>query len=307
MSSSNAAPEAAAQRWALALLILGGVTIGFAPILARLSETGLIAAAAWRLTLAVPAMALLPRRANAAGPRLSLRQASPRIRRLLVFSGMCFAGDVSCFHSALALTSVANATLLVNLAPVFVGLAAWLFWRQRPDRAFLLGLAAALLGGWALSAGAAHPAAGSDPGRGLQGDLLSLLAALFYAGYLVALKEVAAVLSFRTVMIVGCSITAVLLWIAAALLGDVLLPHSLWGWTVVLLLGIVVHAGGQGAITAALASLPVGFSSLVLLLQGVVAAIAAWMLFDQPMTALQMLGAAGIVFGIVLARRTRSR
>ena len=43
-------------------------------------------------------------------------------------------------------TSVTNATLLANLASIFVTLAAWLLWRQRPRGEFLAGLGAALAG-----------------------------------------------------------------------------------------------------------------------------------------------------------------
>jgi len=41
---------------------------------------------------------------------------------------------------------VANATLLANLASIFVTLAAWLFLRQRPTRMFLAGSVVVLVG-----------------------------------------------------------------------------------------------------------------------------------------------------------------
>ena len=48
---------------------------------------------------------------------------------------------------------MATSTLLVNLAPVFVALGAWLFLGQRFGAAFLIGMAMALAGAALLVAG----------------------------------------------------------------------------------------------------------------------------------------------------------
>src|SRR5690606_15931030 len=93
--------------------------------------------------------------------------------------------DLTFWHYGIAMTSVANASLLCALAPVAVALFSWIVLKERPTRLFVLALALALGGAGAMSAG-------SDGGQGsspLLGDLLSLMVAGWYAGYFLALKK----------------------------------------------------------------------------------------------------------------------
>ena len=69
-----------------------------------------------------------------------------RLSGLLGLAGLFFAGDLSVWHWSLKLTSVANATLLVNFAPVFVTLGGWLIFGQRVRMIFILGMVLALSG-----------------------------------------------------------------------------------------------------------------------------------------------------------------
>ena len=71
-------------------------------------------------------------------------------------------------------------------------------------------------------------------------------------------------------------------------------------------LALVSHAGGQGLLSVALGRLPTVFSSLVIFLEAVAAAGFAWLLLDEPVSLLQALGGAVILYGIWVARpRTR--
>src|SRR6185436_16707837 len=81
-------------------------------------------------------------------------------------------------------TSVANSTLLANLAPIFVTLAGWLFWKQRFTRTFLVGMVVAIAGMFVLVG--PNFALG---GTRLLGDALGALTAVFYAGYMLAIKN----------------------------------------------------------------------------------------------------------------------
>jgi drug/metabolite transporter (DMT)-like permease len=59
---------------------------------------------------------------------------------------------------------------------------------------------------------------------------------------------------------------------------------------------------GQSLIAYAMARLRASFSSIGLLLQPFVAAIAAWLLLGETITLLQLAGGATILAGIALAR-----
>ncbi|MDZ4052529.1 MAG: EamA family transporter, partial [Phenylobacterium sp.] len=112
------APQSSDGR-ALAVLIFGAVVIGFVPILVRLSDTGSAAAGFWRLAFALPLLALMTRRAGAGLGRAP--------SRLAMVAGVMFALDLGFWHYGIALTSVANATVLTNLPPVVVTAFAWIF------------------------------------------------------------------------------------------------------------------------------------------------------------------------------------
>ena len=64
----------------------------------------------------------------------------------LFLGGICFALDMVIWHWSLSLTSVANATLMANTAPVFVVLFGLLFLNYKIKFSFILTLFFALLG-----------------------------------------------------------------------------------------------------------------------------------------------------------------
>lgn len=280
---------------ALAALLAGATCIALSPIWVRLADVGPTASAFWRVALAVPLLWLL---CAAFEPRA---RALPRARerRWLVLAGIAFAGDLGFWHWSIQLTSVANSTLLANLASLFVTLAAWLIWKQKPTLVFLAGLATALAGVAMLvrASLAWSPTA-------LVGDALGVVTAMFYAWYLLSVKEVrdrgAATLRL---MAVTTTITALLLLPAALASGEVLLPQTAAGWGVLAGLAWISHAGGQGLIAWALAHLPAAFSSVSLLFQPVMAAAFAWLLLGETLAPLQIAGGAVVLAGIWLARR----
>jgi drug/metabolite transporter (DMT)-like permease len=279
---------------ALAGLFAGATCIALSPIWVRVSDVGPTVSAFWRVALAVPLLWIL-----LAASRKGAPPARAPHRGYLLAAGVAFAGDLAFWHWSIQYTSVANSTLLANLATIFVTLAAWLLWKQRPTRLFLAGLGAALVG-----VGLLVRSSLSFSATALLGDALGVVTAMFYAWYLLSVKEVrdrgAATLQL---MAVTTTITALLLAPVALVSGEPLLPASLNGWLVLLGLAWISHSAGQGLIAYALAHLPAAFSSVSLLFQPVMAAVFAWLLLGEPLVALQVAGAAVVLCGIWLARR----
>jgi drug/metabolite transporter (DMT)-like permease len=277
---------------ALGVLLIGATCIALSPIFVRLSEAGPTATAFWRVALAVPPLWLFCFMGAA-------RRSYPGKWPLLLAAGFAFAGDLAFWHTSIKLTSVANSTLLANLASLFVTLAAWIFLRQRPSRVFLAGLGAALFGVTLL----VHTSLEFSP-TGLKGDALGVVTAMFYAGYILAVKglrdrgETALYL-----MAVTSTLSAALLLPAAIATGEPFFPATVSGWITLLGLALVSHALGQGLIAYALAHLPAAFSSVSLLFQPVMAALFAWLLLAEPLVALQVAGGLIVLLGIWLARR----
>ena len=275
-------------------LFSGAFCIALSPIWVRVSEVGPTASAFWRVALAVPLLWALFALTRSVGTALEKKQFG-----LLLAAGLAFAGDLAFWHWSIQYTSVANSTLLANLASIFVTLAAWILWKQRPGGLFLAGLAAALLGTGLL----VRASLGFSP-TALLGDALGVVTAMFYAWYLMSMKRLrergAATLQL---MAVTTTITAVLLLPIAFASGETLLPPSAAGWLKLLGLAWISHAAGQGLIAYALARLPAAFSAVGLLLQPVLAGIFAWLLLGEALAALQVAGGAVVLAGIYLAHR----
>jgi drug/metabolite transporter (DMT)-like permease len=278
---------------ALFALFCGATFIALSPIWVRLADVGPTASAFWRVALAVP----LLWSAFAIAPHAAVTRPQ---WRLLTLAGVAFAGDLVFWHWSIQFTSVANSTLLANLASIFVTLAAWMLWRQKPRATFLVALALALAG-----VGMLVRSSLTFSPRALLGDALGVITAMFYAWYLLSVKGLrdrgAATLRL---MAVTTSVTALVLLPLALASGEVLLPGSATGWMILFGLAWITHAGGQGLIAFALAHLPAAFSSVGLLFQPVMAAAFAWVLLGEPLVALQGVGGAVVLVGIYLARRS---
>jgi drug/metabolite transporter (DMT)-like permease len=285
---------------ALLALFAGALAIGSSGIFVRLSETGPTATAFWRGALALPFLAvwvLLERRGRAA--RAAPPAAAPSRREpLFLWAGVFFAGDLALWHSSLLLTSIAASTLEANCAPIFVTLAAWVLWGERPRLGFLLALAGAFAGMLLILA----PKLGAG-GHALLGDALGLGTACCYAAYILAVARLrtrhgTAIVMFNTTLV----FTVLLLPLA---LGQKFLPDNLHGWLLLAGCALSAQVIGQSLIAYALAHLPATFGAVGLYVQVIAAAIYARLLLDERLTTLQLAGGLVVLVAIALARTTQ--
>lgn len=281
--------------WPFVALLGGALGIGFAPIWVRLSQVGPSATGFYRLLLALPFLWAWygSEKPNAdSAPAVSPNQPWAK----LALAGFFFAGDLAFWHWSIRWTTVANSTLFANCAPLFVTLGAWLLYRETITARFVLGLAMALAGCLIL----AQASFSFDPRR-LAGDGLGLVTALFYAGYMLTLKSLRNSCSTPKILAWAGLVTCPLLWLAAYLSGETLVPPSAAGWWTLLGLAVTSHVGGQGLIAYAMGHLSASFLSLTLLLQPLVAAILARFILAEGITARQWCGGAVVLAGIMLA------
>jgi drug/metabolite transporter (DMT)-like permease len=276
---------------ALPALLLGGIAIGFSPIFVRLSELGPIATGFYRLLLALPLLWLWM--------RWETRRAAPAPAWLpMAVPGILFAGDILFWHWSITYTTVANATLFANLAPVIVTAGAWLFLRERISFAFLAGMGLAM-GGAALLVNASA-ALGE---RYVLGDMLGLITACFFGSYVVAVARLRDRYAASTIMFYSSTITCLLLLAATLLSGESFLPTSPNGWLALLALAWMSQAMGQGLIAFALGHLPASFSALAILIEPLTAAILGWVWLGEALGMRQAVGGAIVLAGIAVARR----
>jgi drug/metabolite transporter (DMT)-like permease len=296
------------RRAGLFALFAGAFCIASSAIWVRLSELGPLATAFWRVALALPLLWAWALAASATAHAAAGR----RFGWPLAAAGACFAGDLALWHGSIVLTSVANATLLANFAPIFVTLAVWLLFGRRPNGRFIVALGVALAGtlvlvGSSLGDSSGLPAGGGASARDgsmrLIGDALGIGTAMFYAAYQLFVSQVRGSVSTASVMAWSSVACAALLLPIALASGEALLPSTLHGWAILAGLALTSHVAGQSLIAYAIAHLRPTLASVGLLLQPVVAAAFAWQLLGEPLGAMQLIGGTIVLAGIWLATR----
>jgi drug/metabolite transporter (DMT)-like permease len=293
-SATVASSEDRRRVIAVAALLAGAVAIAASPLFVKVSEAGPVATGFWRVALALPFLWAW----SAIGQREQHAASFAADRRLMVAAGLLFAGDLAVWHWSILLTSVANATLLANLAPIFVTLAVWLWYRRRPGGLFLTGMAVALAGVAALLGGDFRLS-----GRELAGDCLGVVTAMFYAAYQLVVTRLRSRASTSSIMAWSGLVTACALLPLALLSGEQILPATAAGWLKLFGLALISQAAGQSLIAYAMAHLPATFSSVGLLLQPVMAALFAWVLLGETLGWIAIAGGVAVLVGIGIAHR----
>jgi drug/metabolite transporter (DMT)-like permease len=220
---------------------------------------------------------------------------------LALGGGAFFGLDLALYNTAVLQTKVANATLLGNNAPLFVGLGTWLLFHRRLRAAFWLGLGLALGGCAAIVAGDARSAQLSSAHA--TGDLLALTAAVFFAGYLLVaerVREEMDTFTFNTLAIVGSVLTLLVICVAT---GAPLWGYSARTWGALLGLGLISQLGAYFALVYALGHLPATITSIGLLAQVPLTALLAIPLLGESVSGLQMVGGIVVLAGIYVVNR----
>jgi len=284
---------------ALPALLTGAVGIGFAPILVRFSEVGPSSTAAFRILFALPLLWLMAGWERHRHPETARPRTGTDFKWLAV-AGLFFVGDLSMWHWSLQLTTVANSTLLTNFAPIFVTIGACVFLGERVSLRFIIGLVLAIGGAGLLVFQSVHLSS-----RQMWGDVLSIVTAAVYSGYLLSVKGLRRRFSTITIMSWSGVVSCLGLFAVAVLSREKMVPVSPRGWEVLIMLALISHVGGQTLIAFALGHLPASFSSVSLLLQPVVAAILAVPLLHERLRVLQIAGGLITLCGVGLASRAR--
>ena len=284
-------PSSKIDRLGVAALIVGTAITAWSGVQARFLDVGPLAGAAWRMGLAVPALAAWMKFAEreklgGAGLRGSIG--------LLILAGLAFAVDIGTFHISLTGTNVANASFIGNIAPVFAVVGGALIFRERPNWRVWLALGCALVGAWVM-AGMLAPA---EIGFG---DAYALASAVGFAAYLLLIKQLREKLDGATATLWSAAAAAIALAVAAWLRGETMVPSTALGWAMVVTLGVVTHAMGQGLTSVALGRAPVALVGLVILAQPPFSALIAWGVLGEAMTALQIAGGGVILAAVLLS------
>jgi drug/metabolite transporter (DMT)-like permease len=277
--------------------ILSRVAMGEAPQVASagVGMAPALAVAFWRCGLGAVALAPLAWRAHRREPvRLT-----PVRRRQLVGSGLALGLHFGLFQASLALTTVASATTLATMSPIFVALGAWWFLREPTDRRTGAGIAVTVVG--ALVIGAGDLSAADLGVRALVGDGLAFGSAIAVSGYLLAGRAARRDVPATVYSCLVYAVAAALLLTICLLVGVPLLGYGAGTWLAIA--GIVVGPQllGHSVFNALLEHVPATVISTVVLAEPIGAGLLAWLLLGELPAGAFALGAPLVLVGVGVA------
>src|SRR5262249_50379720 len=173
----------------------------------------------------------------------------------------------------------------------------FLLFGERVSRGFIAAMVAAIVGVTIL--------VGNKLGVGqgeLLGDGLGVFSSVAFAFYLMAIGRLRLRQRSSTVMAASVAVTAVSLLVMSLLTGESLRPKTLYGWVDLIGLALVSQILGQGLLTVALAHVSATFSAVSLLTLPVTAVLYGWLIFGEPLTLNQAIGAPIVLASILAAR-----
>lgn len=285
----NEIHQPTASRFAFPALVGANLVLAAGPWMVRLADVGPVAAGFWRLALAVPFLAFL-----------GLRQLRGRpfpgwwMIAAVALAGLFFAADLASWHAGIHLTKLANATLFGNFASFLFALYGFVLLRALPGR--IQGLALALAAaGTVLLLGNSFEVSPEH----FAGDLLALLAGVFYAFYLIAVDRARRAMAPWPVLAIATAAGALPLLGAALLFGETVMPTD---WTPVVLLSLSSQVVGQGLLVFAMGHLPPLVVGLCFLTQPIAAATIGWLAYGERLSATDGVGALLVCAALVLIR-----
>lgn len=275
------------------ILSLGAMLIGFAPIFVKWSLLSSSAIAFYRMFLTIPFLFGLNYLLNG---KLKFQVKNKKTIIYAAFASLAFTTDLTLWHYSMGITSVSNATIIVNSAPIFVAILSFIFFKEKLSKGFVISFLVTYLG----IVGLIYYSNNYINGKVL-GDILCMIAAFFYAVYLLVIarlgKENSLNIIFYTTLF--CCLFSI---VPMLIEGGDIFPSSNFEWINLLLLAVLCQLGGQYLITHAIGKISASEGSIGLLMQPITATILAAFLFNEILNITQIIFVFVALFGIYLAR-----
>ena len=268
-------------------LAIGIICISVFPILVKLQLTGGLISAFYRMAIA--GALLLPY--VIVTKKFKLPRASILI--LAVLCGLLFASDVAVWNISIQESSATQASLLTNLSPVWVGIASFLFLKNKPATNFWIGTVIAVFGMITL--------VGFEFFLNLDFNaafLLAILSGVLYAIYMFVSKNVLSEMDVLSFMMVTLITSTLFLGVVCLALNEPFSGFSNAGWLVLFIQGIVCQLIAWLLISYATQNMRATRVSLSLLGQAVLATILAWLFLDEKITFQMIVGGLILLLGI---------
>jgi len=231
------------------------------------------------------------------------RRISWATARLVALPAVTIALEIALFFVAIKHTSLANATTIGALQPILLMVVASRRYREQVS-GWLVGVALVAIGGVSL----VMFGGGGDVGGHLRGDLLAVMSMVLFAAYFVFVKDVRHRVDTFTLQTTSMAIGAlVLLPLAAIDSGRIVPPFPSWSQWGLLALLLAVPGTGHYLMNWAHLHVSLTLTGLLTLAIPVLSAGGGWLVLDQRLTAVQVLGMAVVVSTLVVVVRRDAR
>lgn len=232
----------------------------------------------------------------------------PRHWRVMPVIGLLVTVQSLCLYSAVARIPVALALLAFNTYPLWTALAAWLFYKHRPEPRVLVAMPL-ILAGLALALDVSGAASGlgaqAQWGRIGLGVAFAVAAAATFGLVLALTQHEVADLDGRVRTVITMAIVGSLALVGALAQGGLHWPNTQPGWWGLLAL-TVLYGTAFTVLFTVLPKLGVVGNSPILNVEPVAALLLAWWLLGQKIATVQVAGAL-LVVGTVMALGLRRR
>ncbi len=279
-------------------MLAGVACLASGGIFVKLSELGPIMTAFYRILIAMPLALLWARFSESPSPRAGAWNFPSGDAPLFALSGVFLALDLILWHISFHHTTVANANLLANLVPFVVVPLSWLLYREPISPMFFAGLVTAVFGVALLMSGKIDPSP-----EHFRGDFLAIATALFYGLYLLTVNKLRARYNAGDILFWGGFSSLAVLLAAAVFSENAFFPQTAFAVLVLGCLALFSQIGGQGLIAVSFGRLPVSFASVAVLMQPVIAAFYAYLIFSETLSALEAAGAGVVLAGIYICKK----
>jgi drug/metabolite transporter (DMT)-like permease len=272
------------------LLPLGIIAISTASIFIKLCDAPALIIATYRMVLA--SLILLPfatYRKIWSGWRGS-------DLRWLVLSGLFLSLHFAFWIASLKYTSVASSVVLVTTHPIFVGMGAWLFLKERLGLNLILGILFSVLGSGLIGYG--DMTLSSDA---LTGDGLALLGAMTASGYFLVGRKMRRNQDLLSYIFPVYSTAGLGLIIFSLFLQKPFFGYSSSTYVFLFLLAIVPQLIGHTTFNWALKYLPASMVAITILGEPIGSTVLAYFILGEGLTTWKILGGISIFIGILIA------
>jgi drug/metabolite transporter (DMT)-like permease len=275
------------------MLAFGAMLIGFAPIFVKWSNLSPSAILFWRMLIALPFLITFNFLKN---NQILFRVKNKKTILYSLIAALAFTVDLVLWHYSMNITSVSNATIIVNSAPIFVAILAFLIFKEIPQKGFISSFLVTYVGIIGLIIFSNNYTNGK-----MIGDILCIIAALGYGIYLLIIsklgKETSLNIIFYTTLF--CCLFSI---IPMSFESGLSFPQTHFEWANLILLAFLCQFGGQFLITFGIGRISASSGSIGLLMQPLTATILASIIFSEILNSMQIVFCLITLLGIYKAR-----